>query len=163
MPGGLSALHSVRLNRCGTLWRRQAKTPKRTPRPKTPTLKLRSKTRRLKALTMLSGLKSMRKVLSFLILASACLLAGCAGSTVSSETPALRITPLPASVYVEANRVTPAPAVQGLSPRALATLTVSLRRSELRKVRALKAAIKSHEQQRGYIAKRGKPQKGKRK
>jgi len=60
-----------------------------------------------------------------------------------------------------------APAAEGrkldvrcsLTGKQAEQLILDLRRSELRKVRALKAGIAAHDRQRGYIAKRGKPPK----
>lgn len=74
---------------------------------------------------------------------------------VSSETPSLRLTPLPSSAYTEAKRVVRLP-TGPLTDKQAAELIADLRRSELRKVRALKGAINVHDAQTGYVAKRSK-------
>lgn len=87
-------------------------------------------------------------------------LSGCASSAPSNRAPALRLTNLPASVDAEIVRVTPLPKgdLPGgkVSDRRMMEFAAELRRSELRKVRALKAAKAAHTKQRKALAARAK-------
>lgn len=91
------------------------------------------------------------------------MLSGCKTSGSSGDAPALRIADLPAHVHAEASKVTELPPCDAkvstgvcYTPQTAATLTTALRKSELRKNRAIKAAIKSHGSERARIAGRGK-------
>lgn len=109
------------------------------------------------------------------------MLSGCAGSAVSVDVAAVQIGNLPPSVYAEASRVT-AISVKRLETCASAIgrekpvadvkpgdvdrckltgsevkrLLVALRRSELRKVAALRAAVAQRDRERKALAARGK-------
>lgn len=99
-------------------------------------------------------MQSLRLV-SLMTVICACLVSGCATSPPSSEVASIRLAELPASVRTEAARVVPVP--KGPCDAACAKVFVAaLKKSELRKVRALSAAVKSHDKNKQYLAKRGK-------
>lgn len=83
-------------------------------------------------------------------------LASCETPTASTKAPALRLADLPASVYAEAKRETPAPVTTAptLTGKQAERLIVRLVQSDKRRKRALNAAIVNHEQQRAYLATR---------
>lgn len=72
-----------------------------------------------------------------------------------SNSSTLRLAPLPSAVYTEAKTLTPIPKgpLNGYQTRELLT---EVRKSELRKRRALRSAVGAHEKQRKYVASRGK-------
>lgn len=82
-------------------------------------------------------------------------LIGCGPSIQSSNVASYKLTDLPPSVYAESARVVVLPK-SACDKGCVKRLVVSLRKSELRKVRALKSAIAGHAKQRAYLAKRGK-------
>lgn len=98
------------------------------------------------------------------MIALALAVSGCTGSGGSADAvraaAAIDAGNLPPSVYIEAARVTALPVEQikagQLSAADTKKLVVALRRSELRKVGALKAAISQHERKRKHYKSRGK-------
>lgn len=88
------------------------------------------------------------------------MLTGCASSTPSSEVASFKLSELPPNVYAEASRVVKLPA-GACDAACVKRLVAALRKSELRKLRAVKSAIAAHDRNKAYLAKRGKAAKNK--